>query len=62
MNMEPEDVLTDDERLDLWAELMAIANAIQDYCDQWWLLDRGIRDANDLRCHKTRPGLHNLLH
>jgi hypothetical protein len=53
-----EDVLTDDERLDLWVEMMALATAMQEYCDWWWRLDAGMRLANDSRVDNvdSQPG------
>ena len=49
--MKLDDVLTEDERLDLWAEMMALSTAMQEYCDWWWRLDAGMRAANDRRCN-----------
>ncbi len=49
--MKLDDVLTEDERLDLWAEMMALSTAMQEYCDWWWRLDAGMRGANDRRCN-----------
>ena len=43
--MKLEEVLTEDERLDLWAEMMALSTAMQEYCDWWWRLDTGLRGA-----------------
>ena len=51
MTTKLEDMLTDDERLDLWAEMMALATAMQEYCDWWWQLDKPMRQANHRRCH-----------
>jgi hypothetical protein len=48
--MKLDEVLTEDERLDLWAEMMALSTAMQEYCDWWWDLDAGMRCANDRRC------------
>ncbi len=47
--MKLDEVLTEDERLDLWAEMMVLATAMQEYCDWWWTLDAGMRGANDRR-------------
>ena len=49
--MKLDEVLTEEERLDLWAEMMALSTAMQEYCDWWWRLDAGMRGANDRRCH-----------
>ena len=49
MKSKLEEVLTPEERLDLWVEMMALATAMQEYCDWWWLLDDGMRDANKRR-------------
>ncbi len=48
--MKLDEVLTEDQRLDMWAEMMALATAMQEYCDWWWTLDAGMRSANDRRC------------
>jgi len=48
--MKLDEVLTESERLDLWAEMMALATAMQEYCDWWWRLDSGMRTANERRC------------
>lgn len=47
--MKLDDVLTEDERLDLWAEMMALSAAIQEYCNWWWSLDEGMRNADERR-------------
>ena len=52
--MKLDDVLTEDERLDLWAEMMVLSTAMQEYCDWWWRLDAGMRGANDRRCYGER--------
>ncbi len=39
--MNLEDVLTKDERLDLWVEMMTLADAMQEYCDWFSALHRG---------------------
>ena len=49
--MKLDEVLTEEERLDLWAEMMALSTAMQEYCDWWWRLDAGMRATNDRRCH-----------
>ena len=49
--MKLDQVLTEDERLDLWADMMALSTAMQEYCDWWWRLDAGMRGANKQRCH-----------
>ena len=46
MNYKLEDLLTDDERLDLWLELSVLANTIDEVTDWWWRVDPGIRRAN----------------
>jgi len=58
--MNLDEVLTEDERLDMWADMMALAVAMQEYCDWWWSLDAGMRNANDRRCHAldTQQELH----
>lgn len=55
--MKLDDVLTEDERLDLWAEMMALSTMMQEYCDWWWRLDAGMRRANNRRCNgcQTEP-------
>ena len=47
--MKLDEVLTEDERLDMWAEMMTLATAMQEYCDWWWQLDNGMRAANNRR-------------
>ena len=47
--MKLDEVLTEDERLDMWAEMMTLATAMHEYCDWWWRLDKGMRAANDRR-------------
>ena len=47
--MKLDEVLTEDERLDMWAEMRALSTAMQEYCDWWWTLDAGMRIANDRR-------------
>ena len=60
--MKLDDVLTEDERLDLWAEMMALSTAMQEYCDWWWRLDAGMRHVNDRRCHdcQIKPAAPNI--
>ena len=47
--MKLDDVLTEDERLDLWIEMNLLAATIQEYTDWWWELDTGLRRANARR-------------
>ena len=56
--MKLDEVLTEDERLDMWVEMMVLATAMQEYCDWWWTLDAGMRGANDRRftCDDDQQG------
>lgn len=56
--MKLQDVLTEDERLDLWAEMMLVASVIQEYADWWWKVDPGLHRANERRAR----GLKNQPH
>jgi len=47
--MKLDEVLSEDERLDLWIEMNILAVAIQEYTDWWWTLDKGLRNANNRR-------------
>jgi hypothetical protein len=49
--MNLQDVLSEDERLELWAEMMFLATIIQEYADSWWSVDPGLRRANERRGH-----------
>ena len=55
MTCKLDELFTGDERLDMWAEMMALATAMMEYCDSWWLLDDGMRAANDRRCGVAQP-------
>jgi hypothetical protein len=63
MKLRLEDVLSAEQRLDLWAEMMTTAAMMQEYCDWWWRLDDSMRRANDLRhggpesCQLTLPNI-----
>jgi len=47
--MKLDDILTEDERLDLWVEMNLLAAMIHEYTDRWWDLDIGLRRANARR-------------
>ncbi|MEM6962071.1 MAG: hypothetical protein AAF550_10070 [Myxococcota bacterium] len=47
--MKLDEVLSEDERLDLWIELNVLATQILEFADWWWRLDPGLRQANDRR-------------
>jgi len=47
--MKLDEVLTEDERLDLWVEMNLVAAMIHEYTDWWWELDKGLRRANARR-------------
>jgi hypothetical protein len=48
--MKLDEVLTEDERLELWLELNVLATQMLEYADWWWRLDEGLRRANARRC------------
>lgn len=45
-----DEVLTEDERLELWLQLNVMATQMLEYADRWWRLDEGLRRANARRC------------
>lgn len=47
--MKLDEVLTEEERLELWLELNVIATQMIEYADRWWNLDTGLRRANARR-------------
>jgi hypothetical protein len=44
-----DEVLTEDERLDLWCEIQVLAHAMLEMCDWWWELDPGLSSCTDRR-------------
>jgi hypothetical protein len=54
-----DDILPEDERLNLWCDLVTIAATIQEYTDLWWSLDEGLHRANERRAaaqaNPTKP-------
>ena len=49
MKTKLDEVLTEDQRLSMWSEMMALATAMLDFCDSWWDHDPGIARANNIR-------------
>ena len=48
------EILSDDERLDLWVELCLLAKTLDELTDWWWQLDPGLSAANNRRAGISR--------
>jgi len=51
MTSKLDEVLSEEERLDLWCEIQVLAYAMLEMCDWWWNLDPGLSACTNRRAN-----------